>query len=208
MIVAILFVSNFFILSCHENSLSNTVIQNSNRFIITEDFNTKIDTSKFYNQKRTYCQYQNLNQDIGIGLLFWDGDCETKIKFYDDSSMQTFHEYSLCDSIIPFCPIFYKPDYSIFSLVVLNQNKNYYKILVNDTETKFLHKTNSFEFMKWDHILIDEATGVRLINEENVLTVKSVKGDYINVYDEDNKKNRTIKWVENNKLKIEIMFLM
>jgi hypothetical protein len=68
------------------------------------------------------------------------------------------------DEVFPF---FFKPDYGLYHFICLEKTKDYYKILVNDSEVGYLPNNSTYYFKTWDAVLI-QSTVERLTKENPI----------------------------------------
>jgi len=54
-------------------------------------------------------------------------------------------------------PFFYKPDYGLYHFICLKKTKDFYKILINDSESAFIPNDSNFYFQTWDAILLNSS---------------------------------------------------
>ena len=154
------------------------------------------------------CEYENQTETLGIGLVEYDNYKQPVIKLFNDSLLQnTFYSWTLySDFSPPFCTKYFKPDYGIASIVVLDSTLVSFKVLVNETDIKYLPNSLDYVFWTWEEYLL-ESHGVRrkiqnsdlknqaIRNEPNstssiivlpndrleLLCVLEVKGDWIKI---------------------------
>lgn len=155
------------------------------------------------------CYYQNNNEDVGIGLLLWVGDCEKSVSFFNDKNMtQKVFELVFCNQPKEVCPIFYKPDYNIMHFAVKSKKQNSYEVYVNDLNTLYLSTNKQFVFVTWEDFLLNHTTGIREINGKEIYKVIAVNNDIITIKAENSNERKQIKWKEKGKIIIEIMLLI
>src|SRR5688500_3293862 len=78
---------------------------------------------------------------LGLGLVgIADTYAESKtVALYRDKDLKNkIQDFKLYGALKTIQPIFLKPDYGICYFVCLEKTKNYYKVLINDTEEGFL----------------------------------------------------------------------
>lgn len=154
------------------------------------------------------CLFQNEVNQLGIGIAVWNYDCEAGIVIFEDSLLKNvMYDGNAGGDDKKICPFLYKPDYGIFHLVALDKSADIIKVLVNNDNTAFVSSTANFKFVPWDNFLVENTTGIRLINGSEFYTINSVQNEYLEVLDE---RNRTslIRWREGEKLLIELLLLM
>lgn len=155
------------------------------------------------------CYYQNNNEDVGIGLLLWVGDCEKPVSFFNDKNLtQNVFELIFCNQPKEVCPIFYKPDYDIMHFAVKSKEQNSYEVYVNDLNTLYLSANKQFVFVTWEDFLLNHTMGIREINGKGIYKIITVNNDTITVKAENSNEQKQIKWKEKGKIIIEIMLLI
>ncbi len=182
--------------------------------IICSCTNIKREQIKQLSKKNTFlvqlnCNYQSNTVDIGIGLLLWDGICNTNLKLFGKPDFSNIILSSnFCEPIDRICPLFYKQDYGIFHFVVLKKIKNGYLISYNSgNKQAYVPNNEHQEFVDWNSFLTKNATGVRQKNGTEIYEVISVNGNFLKVKDE-NKKEKVIRWNDSGKLLIEVTLLI
>lgn len=103
-------------------------------------------------------QYENLSHPSNI---------------YSDKELS---EKSTNNKIFPF---FYKPDYGLYHFICLEKTKEYYKVLINDSNTAFIPNDNKFYFQTWDRILL-QSTVERISNNNPIRKKSLIDSDSIN----------------------------
>lgn len=205
----ILILMSLTITGCRNKAQSNEFKfkKEQNESMKLDSNSAKIEINKS-ETRNIICEGQNFNCEIGIGILVWEGECDSTITFYKGIDKKNKLEVNLCAKNIPFCPIFYKPDYSIFSLSVDSILTDFYRVNVDVNDKLYIKKDSNFVFYKWDKFLKDIATGFTEVGDTNVLKVLKVKGQFIQgSYLETNIK-KTIQWKKDNKLLIDVLLLM
>jgi hypothetical protein len=105
------------------------------------------------------CSYYNKTYNLGIGLI----KAPTTFEIFNDSllteRMLKINVYEDEDHI-NFCSVFHKPDYGIMHFICIEENENFYKVLIGFSDQKFLPKREDYQFKSWkDYIL--ESFGIR-----------------------------------------------
>lgn len=119
-------------------------------------------------------------------------------------------------------PIFYKPDYLIFFLVVRNTYGRYYLININENQFGFVRKSE-FDFFTWKDLFLNKSNSLIIKNgyvkrESNTLPVEFSNEDYficlefdndwLYVEEENNPHNKYwVKWKTDDGLDVEPVFL-
>ncbi|GHT25370.1 hypothetical protein FACS189430_11920 [Bacteroidia bacterium] len=125
-------------------------------------------------------------------------------------------------------PIFWKPDYLIFYMPVIQISTKYYEVSVNKTMSVFVDK-NEFDFFTWEELLEEKIVVIqseegyvepnsqsqkKIINntlDEIFFVVEKVEGNWILVREEMNElviDKFWVLWRDENKLLIHPVFLM
>ncbi len=103
------------------------------------------------------CEYANPSSTLGIGLL----ECNRYnnripvFEVYNDPGLtDKFCTWNIDDEIAPpFCAKFYKPDYGIVQIVVLDSLAKCYKILANEKDIKYAPRNINYVFWSWEKYL-------------------------------------------------------
>jgi hypothetical protein len=123
-------------------------------------------------------------------------------------------------------PVFYKPDYQIFYMPVIDSSSKYYEVKVNTEISVFVNK-HDFNFYTWKELFTKQALSVNaekgyvkqdtgsesvMFDERKVsLIVKKYDGDWLSVdeeLDDGSKRNAYwVKWRDNNKISATPTFL-
>lgn len=119
-------------------------------------------------------------------------------------------------------PIFYKPDYLIFYLVVRNITNNYYLININEDQLGFVRK-NEFNYFTWKNLFLNEINSLIIKNgytkrgndtqpiefsDEDYFICIDFDNDWLRVEKENDPHNKYwVKWKTNNGLNVEPIFL-
>ena len=125
-------------------------------------------------------------------------------------------------------PLFFKPDYNIFYVVCIENQKAYYKVLsamggiyfVPKAEAKFvswakfLRNTTGITNLNWEQNPLQEAPSekskmIRIKDREAIYQVISVKGDWVEIQNEhDVHEKGWIRWRKADSLLIEVYLLI
>lgn len=133
-----------------EKAVSDTVELNSVR--VTDTIATSHNTVKI----KSKCSHENETSSLGIGLLINDSTNTEHLELFDDHRLtklfQRIHIYSERSSV---CGKFQDPEYGILQFICLETSNTAYKILVNNSEVKYVStKGSGYEFRSWkDYIL-------------------------------------------------------
>lgn len=112
--------------------------------------------------------YGQNNQPINLGIGF--AIAENPYLFENGTHPDTIFTNSQLtkkvknDKISPF---FYKPDYGLYHFICLEKNKNYYKVLINDSEIGYLPNNETYLFKSWETILM--AASVQRNDKSNLI---------------------------------------
>jgi hypothetical protein len=143
-ILAMLFLT--LLISC------NNEIPNKSTSKSSVDKNS-IDSSTIVNLLSDECNYENNVNSLGIGLI----KAPLEFVLYNDSLLSSIYatiNIEAEENSINFCPKFYKPDYGILQFVCLEKTSTFFKILINNSEIKFLELSKEYDFVSWkDYIL-------------------------------------------------------
>lgn len=173
-------------------------------------------------------QYLNQTGSLGVGLVMIKNTYSPndKVTFYNDNKLSNKSEdfFITQPNSIRF-PKFYKPDYGICYFVCLEKTANYFKILVNEKDVKFIGTDSNSTFINWPKLLL-KSTGIRVLNinqhfyiqaftesllanikPDHILTVISVKNDWVEIKDQITKNVGWFQWKKNDQLTIEILLL-
>jgi predicted small secreted protein len=173
-------------------------------------------------QNSTIKYYNDLNY-LGIGVA---NPKRFDFKFITDTATGKSLNIENIEEQEYLIPIFYKPDYQIFYMPVIDSSNNYYEVKVNTEISVFVNK-HDFIFYTWEEIFTKQANSVKTekgyvkqdIGSESVmiddnkasLIVKAYDGEWLLVDEEldDGIKRNTywVKWRANNKLLATPTFL-
>ena len=154
------------------------------------------------------CMSQDITNDLGYGLLLWDGECEQKIIIYEDTIFsKPLVSNDLCEKPVV-CPFLCKPDYGIFHFIIINIGNQYYEVSYDNGEKKgFIPLYDFYKFVTWEDFLINHTTGVKGKDSNVTLQVVSVKDGFLIGVDDSGNKVK-LKWKENNEILINIMLII
>lgn len=170
-------------------------------------------------------EYQNdkLLNNLGIGLV-QQINTEKQIELYKDDELLTKLSYDTVNTV----PIFYKPDYGILYFVCLENKNNYYKILLNNSNTAFIKKTPEYSFSNWNDFIKkstriesknpkkypirDNINGKEInfknLNDDSDIEVVEVVGDWVKIKNITKNVVYWLQWRDRNKLLVDINLLM
>lgn len=174
---------------------------------------------KFHDTIPNSLEFFNNVGALGIGLL--------KVNNVDTLTIIKNNEKSIEKIYTPtITPIFFKPDYGIFYLVCVSEQKSNYKIQTSTNQTAILPKTKNIQFLSWDRFLLsttgisnldwkenpfrkepDTKATIQEVSKEDDFTVIKVHNEWIQI-STDSDSIGWIKWKQDGKLLIEIYLLM
>lgn len=100
------------------------------------------------------CGFENEVNNLGIGIV----ECPETFIVYKDSMFQdTITAINLNETDLNkynICGKFSKPDYGILHFVCLNQDSNFYRVMINSKDFAFIQKTNKMIFKTWTEYLM------------------------------------------------------
>ncbi|MGX7688179.1 hypothetical protein ACWA1C_13530 [Flectobacillus roseus] len=139
--------------SNRSDSLDTTVKQTVNTPTATTEVST-------LTVQENNLQYSNDVSTLGIGLII----PPSQFDVFNDSlltdKLTSKDMYSEDGSNSTISSLFYKPDYGIMHFICVAQTAKAYKVLVNNSQLKYLPKINSYEFKTWDQYIL-ESFGIR-----------------------------------------------
>lgn len=168
-------------------------------------------------------EYQNdqLLGNLGVGLV-QQQNTEQQTVLYKDKEFLT----KLSTETINVIPIFYKPDYGITYYVCLENDDNYYKILLNTSDTAFIKKTPEYTFYDWSNFVkkstwieskdlkkypLRQSINGKEIKLKNIddseIEVVEVKDDWLKVTDFTLNLTYWLQWRDSNQLLVYISLL-
>ena len=174
-------------------------------------------------QKSLSYEFYNETESLGIGLVKAESDI---ITIKSQNLNKSLNEYTYTPKYI--VPVFFKPDYNIFYIVCLDNQKEYYKVLSANGEEYLVSKART-KFISWEEFL-KSTTGISNLdwsenplrkepfNESKIITLKDtnatfnvirVKKDWIEIQSDNNTNQKGwIQWKKENRLLIEIYLLI
>lgn len=162
-------------------------------------------------------------ESLGIGLVKAESDI---ITIKSQNLNKSLNEYTYTPKYI--VPVFFKPDYNIFYIVCLDNQKEYYKVLsangeeylVSKAQTKFisweefLKNTTGISNLDWSENLLrkepfEKSKIITLKDTDATFNVIRVKKDWIEIQSDNNTNQKGwIQWKKENRLLIEIYLLI
>lgn len=181
-------------------------------------------------QNGTNRPFEQPAKTLGIGLVKLS---PTKVLYaYKDYTLtQGTETYTFAQEDGMVSPKFFDKNFNLCYFVCLDKTKDYYKILINPLEERYIKVADGFDFLEWDDFLRNEKFSFisrkdptqnqlhrapneksrELHNEDksffDMMTPLNIEGDWVKVRYFDKKKNRKagwIKWRNDNKLLIHI----
>ena len=162
-------------------------------------------------------------ESLGIGLVKAESDI---ITIKSQNLNKRLNEYTYTPKYI--VPVFFKPDYNIFYIVCLDNQKEYYKVLSANGEEYLVSKAQT-KFISWEEFL-KSTTGISNLDwsenplrkepfeKSKIITLKDtdatfnvirVKKDWIEIQSDNNTNQKGwIQWKKENRLLIEIYLLI
>ena len=180
----------------------------------------------FYKGSAQEClsyEFYNKTERLGIGLV----KIEKQLIIVKNQGLSEHIEEDIY-SPKHMVPLFFKPDYNIFYVVCLENQKTYYKVLSATGDIYFVSKAEA-RFVSWEAFL-SNTTGVtnlnwelnplqempseqskmiRIKDREAIYQVISVKGDWVEIRNEhDAHEKGWIRWRKADSLLIEVYLLI
>jgi hypothetical protein len=174
-------------------------------------------------QKSLSYEFYNEMESLGIGLVKAESDI---ITIKSQNLNKSLNEYTYTPKYI--VPVFFKPDYNIFYIVCLDNQKEYYKVLSANGEEYLVSKAQT-KFISWEEFL-KSTTGISNLDwsenplrkepfeKSKIITLKDtdatfnvirVKKDWIEIQSDNNTNQKGwIQWKKENRLLIEIYLLI
>ena len=174
-------------------------------------------------QERLSYEFYNKTERLGIGLV----KIEKRLVTVKNHGPSEHIEEDIYNPK-PLVPLFFKPDYDIFYMVCLENQKVYYKMLSATGDIYFVPKAEA-KFVSWEAFL-SNTTGVTNLNwelnplqempserskvirtkdREAIYQVISVKGDWVEIQNEHNAHEKGwIRWRKADSLLIEVYLLI
>ena len=174
-------------------------------------------------QERLSYEFYNKTERLGIGLV----KIEKQLLVIKNQQLNKEIEEDMYNPK-HIVPLFFKPDYNIFYVVCLQNQKAYYRVLsatgdiyfVPKAEAKFvsweafLRNTTGVTNLNWEQNPLQEAPSekskmIRIKDREATYQVKNVKGDWIEIQNEHNAHEKGwIQWRKADNLLIEVYLLI
>ena len=180
----------------------------------------------FYKGSAQEClsyEFYNKTERLGIGLV----KIEKRLVTVKNQGLSEHIEEDIYNPK-HIVPLFFKPDYDIFYMVCLENQKVYYKMLSATGDIYFVPKAEA-KFVSWEAFL-SNTTGVTNLNwelnplqempserskvirtkdREAIYQVISVKGDWVEIQNEHNAHEKGwIRWRKADSLLIEVYLLI
>ena len=174
-------------------------------------------------QKSLSYEFYNEMESLRIGLVKAESDI---ITIKSQNLNKSLNEYTYTPKYI--VPVFFKPDYNIFYIVCLDNQKEYYKVLSANGEEYLVSKAQT-KFISWEEFL-KSTTGISNLDwsenplrkepfeKSKIITLKDtdatfnvirVKKDWIEIQSDNNTNQKGwIQWKKENRLLIEIYLLI
>lgn len=180
----------------------------------------------FYKGSAQEClsyEFYNKTERLGIGLV----KIEKQLLVIKNQQLNKEIEEDIYNPK-HMIPLFFKPDYNIFYVVCLENQKAYYKVLsatgdiyiVSKAEAKFvsweafLSNTTGVTNLNWELNPLQEKPSeqskmIRIKDREAIYQVISVKGDWVEIQNEHNAHEKGwIQWRKADSLLIEVYLLI
>lgn len=117
-------------------------------------------SKSLFAQNEFNVKYENPTSKLGEGLLKLNHRNKSEIQFYNDSQLNSrFNAWNPQEPSQKLYPKFYELDYGICDFICTEIGSNYYKVLINYEEEKYVPKTNGWSFISWKK-LIENSYGV------------------------------------------------
>ena len=126
----------------------------------------------------TPCYYENETSSLGIGLVISIDDSKP-LEIYDDVNLiRLFTKFDIYSGKpLEICAKYNKPDYGILHFVCLDSSDNYYKILVNHSDVKYISRSESgYNFISWTEY-ITTAFSARMKRENRTNYIIEIPND-------------------------------
>ena len=174
-------------------------------------------------QERLSYEFYNKTELLGIGLV----KIEKQLIVIKNQQLNKEIEEDIYNPK-HIVPLFFKPDYNIFYVVCLENQKAYYKVLsatgdiyfVSKAEAKFvsweafLRNTMGVTNLNWELNPLQEAPSeqskvIRTKDREATYQVINIKGDWVEIQNEhDAHEKGWIRWCKADSLLIEVYLLI
>ena len=106
------------------------------------------------------CTFEHNTCTLGIGVVM----ITDSLDIYNDSLLHDKAEsHTLSESMTPtsnwgtlkYCPLYFKPDYSVVHFVCIGKTAKAYKVIVNYSQIKYLPRTKEYVFRAWDSYILE-----------------------------------------------------
>lgn len=174
-------------------------------------------------QERLSYEFYNKTERLGIGLV----KIEKQLLVIKNQQLNKEIEEDIYNPK-HIVPLFFKPDYNIFYVVCLENQKAYYKVLSATGDIYFVSKTQA-KFVSWEAFLrntmgvtnlnwelnplqempSEQSKVIRTKDREATYQVINVKGDWVEIQNEhDAHEKGWIRWCKADSLLIEVYLLI
>lgn len=174
-------------------------------------------------QERLSYEFYNKTERLGIGLV----KIEKQLIVIKNQQLNKEIEEDIYNPK-HIVPLFFKPDYNIFYVVCLENQKAYYKVLSATGDIYFVPKTQA-KFVSWEAFLrnttgitnlnwelnplqempSEQSKMIRTKDREAIYQVINVKGDWVEIQNEhDAHEKGWIRWCKADCLLIEVYLLI
>ncbi|WP_314773182.1 hypothetical protein [Capnocytophaga sputigena] len=174
-------------------------------------------------QKSSSYEFYNKTKSLGIGLVKVESDI---ITINSQTFNKSLNEYIYTPKYI--VPIFFKPEYNIFYIVCLGDQREYYKVLSANGEEYLVSKAQT-KFISWEDFLknttgisnldwnknplrkepFEKSKIIKLKDTDATFNIIRVKKDWIEIQSDNNTNEKGwIQWKKENRLLIEIYLLI
>jgi hypothetical protein len=174
----------------------------------------KLERTSDYTLITHYFQYDKYGAGAGlIDFAKWFGStCKPKIKLYKDTTLtKVIKTYTFCDTREEvgndYMPMSWKVDYGVLSMLVLENNAKYYKVVVGWGSDKigYIKKNKKTVFYTWQQRI--ERPGVNIEEKRTgqiYEKIRNVEGDFLTAINQKTKKRERIRWRKGNTLLVYI----
>ncbi|HZY81700.1 MAG TPA: hypothetical protein VFE50_19390 [Cyclobacteriaceae bacterium] len=107
---------------------------------------------------------------LGIGLVAITNcyDATAVVAIYKDQSLTTrAYDFHVHKPLTTVRPVRYQPDYGLCHFICLEKTKNYYRVLINDTEEGYLENKADKHFSTWEATFMQNPFVERNANDPN-----------------------------------------
>jgi hypothetical protein len=150
----------------------------------------------------------------GAGLIDfanWFGStCKPKIKLYKDTTLtKVIKTYSFCDTHEEvgddYRTLLWKVDYGVLSMLVLENNAKYYKVVVGNDKIGYIKKNKKTVFYTWQQYVERPGVNIEVIRTRQIYEkIRNVKGDFLTAINQKTKKRERIRWRKGKTLLVYI----